>query len=119
MIKKHADEIDASGEGPVTHLSLLAYSLGGPITRYAAGKLEHEGAFLHSSPPEPEVDSRWPQQGLATAGRQRRFIPLNFVTVATPHLGAWKYPDGWIAKAFNKLVPVMASWTGHQLMYKV
>ena len=82
------------------------------------GKLEHEGAFLPAST-SPKEQLSVPGSTALEGGSRRRFIPMNFVTVATPHLGTWKPPEGWIARTFNSLVPVMASWTGHQLMYKV
>jgi hypothetical protein len=51
-------------------ISLIGYSMGGLVTRYVAGKLFAEGFF-------------------------NRVAPINFITVATPHLGAWRMPSSW------------------------
>ena len=57
---------DAEGRGRrVTSLTLLGYSLGGLMVRYAAGKLLADGYF-------------------------ERVQPRNLVTVATPHLGSFR-----------------------------
>ena len=45
--------------------------------------------------------------------------PMHFVTIATPHLGSWLAPDGMYARAFNFMVPHVASRTGYQLMLRV
>ncbi|GAX83697.1 hypothetical protein CEUSTIGMA_g11122.t1 [Chlamydomonas eustigma] len=94
QIKEEIQILEKDPECKVTYLSLVGYSLGGLITRYATGKLEFEGAF-------------------APGG----LIPLNFVTISTPHLGVFKTKSGFFRKAFNSFVPKMASWSGHQLMY--
>lgn len=74
-----------------SRLSLIGYSLGGLITRYAAGRLAAEGFF-------------------------ERVQPVNFVTIATPHLGSWRLPQRWVDRTFNSLVPMMTSRTGYQLV---
>ncbi|KAG2423276.1 hypothetical protein HXX76_015425 [Chlamydomonas incerta] len=78
---------------PVTRLSMIGYSMGGLINRYTAGKLFAEGLF---------------DEGGVT--------PVNFITVATPHLGAWRLPVNIINRAFNYLVPVTTSRSGYQIM---
>ncbi|KAF8056457.1 LPL1 [Scenedesmus sp. PABB004] len=81
-----------AGQGArVTKLSLIGYSLGGLIARYAAGKLYVAGLF----------DS---------------VEPVNFITIATPHLGSFKDPTSVWARFFNSQVPIIASRTGAQLM---
>ena len=49
----------------VVRISFLGYSLGGLICRYAVGKLYRFGLFTHVK-------------------------PINFITVATPHLGSFR-----------------------------
>ncbi|KAL7746267.1 hypothetical protein RI367_008408 [Sorochytrium milnesiophthora] len=51
----------------VTHVSMVGYSMGGLVLRYAAGRLYHDGFF-------------------------DAIKPLNFITLATPHLGV----TGWV-----------------------
>lgn len=85
-----------SGSTRVTHISFIGYSLGGLITRYVVGKLEHQGAFR-------------PDGG--------RFTPVTFLTFATPHLGAWKPPQGFRDRVFNSLVSTISSWSGHHIMF--
>jgi hypothetical protein len=42
--------------------------------------------------------------------------PSSFVTIATPHLGAWRKPQTWLERAFNSMVPLLTSrcvcWVG-------
>ncbi|KAG2447611.1 hypothetical protein HYH02_007531 [Chlamydomonas schloesseri] len=78
---------------PVTRLSMIGYSMGGLMNRYTAGKLYAEGVF---------------DEGGVT--------PVNFITVATPHLGAWRLPVNLLNRAFNYLVPVTTSRSGYQIM---
>lgn len=94
-VKGHIDMLrEVKGE-VVTHISMVGYSLGGLITRYAVGKMEQQGWF----------------DGL--------YVPCNFLTIATPHLGVWKNPSKSriFAPSWNYLVPRMGSLTGRQLTY--
>ncbi|WIA15380.1 hypothetical protein OEZ85_002042 [Tetradesmus obliquus] len=75
----------------VVKLSLIGYSLGGLICRYAAGKLYVAGLF-------------------------EEVAPVNLITIATPHLGSFKEPTSWLARFFNSNVPIVASRTGGQLL---
>jgi hypothetical protein len=75
----------------VTKLSLIGYSLGGLIVRYAAGRLDQEGFF-------------------------DKVQPMNLATIATPHLGSWRLPQSWLDRTFNRMVPIMTSRTGYQLV---
>ncbi|EFJ53038.1 hypothetical protein VOLCADRAFT_85900 [Volvox carteri f. nagariensis] len=70
---------------------MIGYSMGGLIIRYVAGKLYAEGVFS-------------------------RIRAVNFITVATPHLGAWRMPSSWYNRAFNYMVPVVTSRSGYQLV---
>ncbi|KXZ51765.1 hypothetical protein GPECTOR_11g209 [Gonium pectorale] len=81
----------AAQQTPVTAISLIGYSMGGLVTRYLAGKLFAEGLF-------------------------DTVTPINFITIATPHLGSWRMPTTWLNRAFNYLVPVVTSRSGLQLM---
>ena len=52
-----------------------------------------------------------PQGAFSSGG----FTPMNFITVATPHLGAWRPSSAWRHRTFNDLVPPIASWSGYQV----
>ena len=69
-VKGHIEMLRELEGEEVTHISMVGYSLGGLITRYAVGKMETEG---------------WFDEG--------KFTPINFMTIATPHLGVWKNPS--------------------------
>lgn len=185
----------------VAKISLIGYSLGGLICRYAVGKLFASGALLWMRATDSVISSAGAQQILASADdplqcnriinrktnfsfalctwfavflcaicryilvdtrigcnrrsaskvmawccpnsntlpRKQAFAvvkfpekhalralladffskvqPVNFVTIATPHLGSWLTPDGILARAFNSLIPIMISRTGHQLVF--
>lgn len=45
--------------------------------------------------------------------------PCSLLSVATPHLGAWRLPVNLINRAFNYLVPVTTSRSGYQIMLQV
>ncbi|GIM14442.1 hypothetical protein Vretimale_17391 [Volvox reticuliferus] len=81
----------AAGGLRVTHISFAAYSFGGLIARYAAGKLHASGFF-----------------SLVT--------PVNFLTIATPHLGCWEHPSSMSHLAYNNILPWTLSRTGRQLL---
>ncbi|PNG99962.1 hypothetical protein TSOC_014241, partial [Tetrabaena socialis] len=95
LVRRTLDSLAAEGR-PVRQLSFVGYSMGGLITRYVAGKLFAEGLF--------------------DAGR---VVPLNFVTIATPHLGAWRMPSTWLNRAFNYMVPVVTSRSGSQMVLQI
>ncbi|GLI66034.1 hypothetical protein VaNZ11_009741 [Volvox africanus] len=90
LIQKTMQSLASAGS-PVSAISMIGYSMGGLILRYVAGKLYAEGLL-------------------------NRIIPMNFITVATPHLGAWKMPSSWYNRAFNYMVPVVTSRSGYQLV---
>ena len=93
-VRGHIQVLKENQGEEVTHLSMVGYSLGGLIARYAVGKMECEGWFHH-------------------------VIPVNFLTIASPHLGVWKNPcNSWFfAPTWNFFVPKMASLTGRQLTF--
>ncbi|GLI62824.1 hypothetical protein VaNZ11_005574, partial [Volvox africanus] len=81
----------AAGGLRVTHISFAAYSFGGLIARYAAGKLHASGFFS-------------------------MVAPVNFLTIATPHLGCWEHPSSMSHLAYNNILPWTLSRTGRQLL---
>ncbi|GBF98593.1 GPI inositol-deacylase [Raphidocelis subcapitata] len=90
LILARTAALKLDGHG-VVKLSLLGYSLGGLMCRYAVGKLYAVGYFDNVQ-------------------------PVNFITVATPHLGSAREPDGLWSRLVNAHVPIIASRSGHQLM---
>ncbi|GLC40467.1 hypothetical protein PLESTB_001261800 [Pleodorina starrii] len=81
----------AAGGVTVTHISFAAYSFGGLIARYAVGKLLAGGFFSVVA-------------------------PVNFLTIASPHLGCWEHPSSMSHLAYNSLLPWTLSRTGRQLL---
>ncbi|EFJ45813.1 hypothetical protein VOLCADRAFT_93914 [Volvox carteri f. nagariensis] len=81
----------AAGGIRVTHISFAAYSFGGLIARYAVGKLLASGFFS-------------------------AIAPVNFLTIATPHLGCWEHPSSMSQLAYNSILPWTLSRTGRQLL---
>ncbi|KIK65708.1 hypothetical protein GYMLUDRAFT_56361 [Collybiopsis luxurians FD-317 M1] len=77
----------------VRHFSMTGYSLGGLVSRYVVGILSQRGFF---SPDSPEY-----------------MIPVNFNTIATPHLGLIKY-NSLFSTLTHKLGPKLLSRTGEQ-----
>lgn len=89
------DEILAETErlGNVTHLSIVGYSLGGLISRYAIGILYTEHYF-------------------------DLVIPVNFVTMCTPHVGALNPLGGLKSRIANLFSHYFIGLTGSQLFLK-
>ena len=87
-LKKLRDEAASKQESPleVVKLSVIGYSLGGCIARYAIGVMEE-------------------------AGELAGLVLKNFITFATPHLGSRKIP-GVYGSAFNWVTPRLCSRTG-------
>ncbi|PFH51814.1 hypothetical protein AMATHDRAFT_58312 [Amanita thiersii Skay4041] len=73
---------------PVKRLSITGYSLGGLIGRYVIGILYQQGFF-------DTVE------------------PINFNTIATPHLGLPRYPSV-LSRLMSRLGPKLLSRTGEQ-----
>ncbi|GLI61352.1 hypothetical protein VaNZ11_003715 [Volvox africanus] len=88
-VKSTHDNLVHQGTPP-THISFIGYSMGGLITRYAAGRLFSEGYF-------------------------DQVTPLNFITIATPHLGSWRQPKGATTRLVNVVTSAALSRTGVQL----
>ncbi|KAG8873342.1 hypothetical protein FRB97_006808 [Tulasnella sp. 331] len=70
----------------VTRFSLVGYSLGGLLSRYAIGILNSQGFF-------------------------DKVTPVNFATVATPNIGLLVYPT-FVSRLFRMLGPTFLSRTG-------
>lgn len=74
------------GSKKVTRFSILGYSFGGLVARYAVGILYSQGFF-------DDV------------------VPMNFATIATPNIGLLRYPTFWSAIS-QMLGPIFLSRTG-------
>ena len=74
----------------VTRISFIGYSLGGLINRYVIGKLYAKRFF-------------------------DTIQPINFITIATPHLGVRKRGLQTIERIFNSMVSVLTSRSGMQM----
>ncbi|TFK88437.1 DUF676-domain-containing protein [Polyporus arcularius HHB13444] len=72
----------------VTRFSVTGYSLGGLIARYVVGILHQRGFF-------------------------QDVVPVNFNTIATPHVGLPRYP-GMLSSLFAYFGPRLLSRTGEQ-----
>lgn len=83
--------IEESGR-KVTRFSITGYSLGGLVARYVVGILYHRGFF-------------------------KTVTPVNFSTIATPHLGLLRYGT-WISGVLNTLGPKFLGRTGTQFYAK-
>ncbi|KAI0024126.1 DUF676-domain-containing protein [Xylariomycetidae sp. FL0641] len=88
-IEEELERIKSKG-GCIKKLSVVGYSLGGLVARYAVGLLYANGVF-------DEVE------------------PVNFTTFATPHLGVRTPLKGWHNTAFNVLGARTLSMSGRQL----
>ncbi|KAH7025733.1 putative serine esterase-domain-containing protein [Microdochium trichocladiopsis] len=76
--------------GNISKISIVGYSLGGLVARYAVGLLYAKGIF-------DEIE------------------PVNFTTFATPHLGVRTPLTGWHSRLWNELGARTLSMSGHQL----
>lgn len=77
----------------VTEISIIGYSLGGLITRFAIGILSYKKYF----------DS---------------ITPVNFVTFCSPHVGVLTPGKTLSIKSFNKFVPYLLGNSGKQIFLK-
>lgn len=84
----------------VTHFSIIGYSLGGLIARYVVGALFGRGFF---KTPTSHTTSTF-----------RPVIPVNFVTLATPHIGIPPTDTFW-GTTMASLGKVALGRTGEQL----
>lgn len=77
----------------VVKISVVGYSLGGLIARYAIGILYYHGVF-------------------------KDIVPVNFTTFCSPHVGVLTPGDGISIKIFNWLVPFLLANSGKQMFLK-
>lgn len=99
--KRITDEIVAytnqlnseSEEASVTKFSLIGYSMGGLVCRYALGILYHDGFFSH-------------------------IRPVHFVTFCTPHLGIVNPSTLLLSRMFNWIAPHVLAQTGKHFFLK-
>ncbi|KAI5895329.1 DUF676-domain-containing protein [Schizophyllum commune H4-8] len=89
-IAKRVEDLEAKGDH-VTKFSITGYSLGGLISRYVIGILHQQGFF-------------------------EKITPVNFNTVATPHLGLLRYDSFWSSLS-HSLGPRLLSRTGEQFYF--
>lgn len=88
-IEEKLEELAANGH-IIKRISVIGYSLGGLIARYAIGLLYHKGVF-------------------------QRLEPMNFTTFATPHLGVRTPLKGTTNYIWNGLGSRVLSMSGRQL----
>jgi len=87
-IRERISAIEQNEMKRVTRFSITGYSLGGLVARYVVGSLHHSKFFENVK-------------------------PVNFNTIATPHLGIPLYPNFW-SPVFAVLGPRLLSRTGKQ-----
>ncbi|KAJ3804413.1 putative serine esterase-domain-containing protein [Lentinula lateritia] len=85
----------------VTKFSITGYSLGGLVSRYVAGILAQRGYFV------TDDNDNGPSSSPI------RMTPMNFNTIATPHLGLIRYSTLFSSLA-HRLGPKLLSRTGEQ-----
>ncbi|KAI0875418.1 putative serine esterase-domain-containing protein [Hypoxylon argillaceum] len=88
-IEEEIEAISRRG-GNITKLSIVGYSLGGLVSRYAIGLLHAKGVL-------------------------DKVEPVNFTTFATPHLGVRAPLRGWYDSIWNRLGARILSESGRQL----
>ncbi|KSA02120.1 uncharacterized protein AC631_02116 [Debaryomyces fabryi] len=91
-ITAETDKLDNTGH-KVRKFSILGYSLGGLISRYAIGVLYYEGYFEKAE-------------------------PVNFITFCSPHVGAIKPYNSFLSKMFNGFASYFLAHSGAQLFLK-
>lgn len=79
--------------GKVTKITIVGYSLGGLISRYAIGILCYQGYFKEVS-------------------------PVNFVTFCSPHVGVLSPGFSILKLLFNNIVPHLLAHSGAQMFLK-
>lgn len=91
QIEDKVQAIEDSGR-QVTRFSITGYSLGGLVSRYIIGILRYKGFF-------------------------DKVTPVNFTTIATPHLGLLRYSTLFSSVAHG-LGPTLLGRTGSQFYAK-
>lgn len=94
VAKEIEDEIAALGDS-VVKFSLIGYSLGGLICRYALGVLYQTQIFA-----------------------KRDIELVNFITFCTPHVGVLAPGNNMAVKLFNTIVPLVLGNSGKQMFLK-
>ncbi|CAJ0829228.1 5789_t:CDS:2 [Entrophospora sp. SA101] len=87
LVEEEEKIIQENNNFKITKFSIIGYSLGGLIARYAIGILYFQGFF-------------------------NNIEPLHFATFATPHLGIRREDDGIWTKVFNWSSSILLSKTG-------
>ncbi|KAH6566315.1 hypothetical protein BASA61_007715 [Batrachochytrium salamandrivorans] len=80
-------------KGTIDRISFIGYSLGGLICRYAIGRLMSANVFMNVR-------------------------PINFITLATPHLGTAKPVTSFVGRGFNFIMRSALVRVGRQLTLK-
>ncbi|OAL17495.1 hypothetical protein AYO22_11627 [Fonsecaea multimorphosa] len=88
-VEDHVEELERSGHN-INRMSVVGYSLGGLVARYAIGLLYHKGYF-------------------------EKMTPVNFTTFVTPHLGVRTPLTGYQNHLWNVLGARLLSTSGRQL----
>ncbi|KAI5970428.1 hypothetical protein CANMA_000479 [Candida margitis] len=92
-IVEQTERITENGD-TVTRFSIIGYSLGGLISRYAIGILQKQGYF-------------------------NNIEPVNFVTFCTPHVGVSKpHTQNLSVRLYNNIAPHFLAITGSQFFLK-
>ncbi|MCJ1306808.1 hypothetical protein MMC25_000451 [Agyrium rufum] len=89
-VEDHISSVEKKAGKKITKISVVGYSLGGCVARYAIGLLYSRGLF-------------------------ENIQPVNFNTFATPHLGCRSPFPGYVRRMFNSLGGNMLSTSGRQL----
>lgn len=92
-IETQIQRLNTSGNNDksrVTKLSVVGYSLGGLISRYALGLLYQRGLF-------------------------ETIEPVNFAAFASPHVGVLALGTGLASRLFNSIAPFLLAYTSRQL----
>ncbi|KAL6940008.1 hypothetical protein ACO0QE_003886 [Hanseniaspora vineae] len=92
-----SDNNNTQGQTTVVKFSMIGYSLGGLIARYAVGLLHNNKVFDHNQP----------QMEL-----------VNFTTFCTPHVGVFAPGLNTGVKIFNNIVPKCLGNSGKQMFLK-
>ncbi|KAI9319562.1 putative serine esterase-domain-containing protein [Zopfochytrium polystomum] len=97
---------------PVSHISIIGYSLGGLIVRYAIGVLWAHGYLRRS------VGS--PSSTHPTTTDSSHIVPeaVHFCTFASPHLGSARDSGSSFDMVFNNLGAGLTGRTGAQMLRK-
>jgi hypothetical protein len=107
-IEEEIEKLGKDGQ-VIKKLSVVGYSLGGLVARYAIGLLDSKGLFEKI---EPVVSK---QVEAIIISRQLIWWKQNFTTFATPHLGVRSPLRSFYNRLFNIFGARTLSMSGHQL----